>query len=248
MSPSFRLRRLRAKLSGHYVLATALVLVLGVPSLAVAFGEGNPLRGGARNPSSNPAREYQRETEIIASNSTYSTRQSNKGTGGAAVYGCRSNPGREACLRATNLRGGRAFEFATRGGEGGRIELGNPAGAPLTTNATGVAAGFNADRIDGRDGAELASAGDLLHAAVGANGALLVGRGATAAALTSNVGDNFRVTFNRDVSRCSFTVSPVGEPAGEAFGVRPAPDNAAQVVVNQPDGGAQRSFYVLVLC
>lgn len=243
-----RLQRARARVSGRYAVATALVLVLGVPAGAVAFGEGNPLRGGKRNPSSNAARAYTAETEIIADNGTYATRQSNKGAGGAAIYGCRSAPGSEACLRANNLQGGRAFEYSSAGNEGGRIDLANPAGAPLTTNATGVATGFNADRIDGRDGAELAATADFLTAVVAANGALASGRGATAAALVSNAGDNFRVTFNRDVARCAYTVSPVGVPSAEAFGVRPAPDNATQVIVNQPDGGAQRSFHLQVVC
>jgi len=239
---------MRARIPGRYVLATAVVLVLGVPSLAVAFGEGNPLRGGKRNPSGNAARAYTSETEIIAANRSYGTRQSNKGAGGAAIYGCRSAAGSEPCLRATNLRGGRALELSTAGAEGARIELANPAGAPLTTNATGVASGLNADRVDGRDGAELAAAADLLFAAVNANGTLAGGRGATAATVSSNPQDNFRVTFNRDVSRCSFTVSPLGDPAAEAFGVRAAPDNAAQVIVNQVNGGAQRSFHLQVIC
>ena len=101
------------------------------------------------------------ETEIIADTTTYGTRQSNKkdGDGGGAIYGCRSNPGNEPCIRANNLKGGRSFEFVTIGKEGGRIEVGgDKTGAPLTTNATGVATGFNADKVDGKEAADFAPA------------------------------------------------------------------------------------------
>ena len=54
--------------------------------------------GGARNPSSNASLAYSRETQIIANNTTYGTRQSNKSTsGGGAIYGCRAGaPARTA--------------------------------------------------------------------------------------------------------------------------------------------------------
>ena len=122
----------------------------------MGFGEGRNLLLGKRNPSATPRSRSRAETEIIANNSTYGTRQSNKqdGDGGGAIYGCRSNPGNEPCVRANNLKGGRAFEFATVGKEAGRIEIGDATGAPFTTNATGVATGLNADqrRRQGRDG------------------------------------------------------------------------------------------------
>jgi hypothetical protein len=50
--------------------------------------------------------------------------------------------------------GGRAFEFAFGGPVGGLIERGDGA-APFVTNATGVATGLNADRVDGREGTDL---------------------------------------------------------------------------------------------
>ena len=61
--------------------------------------------------------------EILTQNGTYGTRQSNKkdGDGGGAIYGCRSAPGHEPCIRANNLKNGRAFEFATRSGTAGRL-------------------------------------------------------------------------------------------------------------------------------
>ncbi len=148
--------------SGRAAVATALILAIGVPATALGFGEGRNLLLGKRNPS---RAGLSSETQIIADNTTYGTRQSNlrDGDGGGAIYGCRSNPGNEPCIRANNLKTGRAFEFATRGNEGGRIETGNTAGAPFTTNATGVATGLNADRVDGKEAADFASATDRRH-------------------------------------------------------------------------------------
>src|SRR5918998_6221578 len=152
----------------RYILVGALALAIGIPSVAIGFGEGRSMLLGKRNPSPNASRALNAETEIIASNGTYGTRQSNKrsGDGGGAIYGCRSDPGREPCVRANNLKGGRAFEFATVGKEGGNISVGDPKGAPFTTNATGKVANLNADRLDDKEAADFAAAGDLLFAAV----------------------------------------------------------------------------------
>ena len=234
----------------RYMLASALVLAIGIPSAAVGFGEGRTLLLGKRNPSPNGSRALNTETEIIASNGTYGTRQSNKrdGDGGGAIYGCRSNPGAEPCIRANNLKGGRAFEFETVGKEAGRIETGDVNGAPFTTNATGTATGLNADRVDGKEAADFTAAGDVLTAVVAANGTLVRGRGATAATVTNVPLERFRVTFNRDVSTCAYTVSPEGNAAEQAFGVRSPADNKAQVVIDQPDPGATRAFHLQVIC
>jgi hypothetical protein len=135
---------------GRYVLASAVVLGLLVSPFAVA-STGDLLREGKRNPGSGSAHN---ETELISSTKTYGTRQSNvrDGNGGGAIYGCRSKPGREPCIRSNNLSSGRAFEFETDGSEGGRIEANGSNAKPFTTNATGVATGLNADRVDGLDG------------------------------------------------------------------------------------------------
>jgi hypothetical protein len=145
-----RRRRGVSRGQGRYVLASAFVLALIVSPFAIG-ATGDVLREGKRNPGSGAAHN---ETQIIASNKTYGTRQSNvkDGNGGGAIYGCRSKPGREPCIRSNNLKDGRAFEFATGGSEGGRIDVNGANAKPLTTNATGVATGFNADRVDGLDG------------------------------------------------------------------------------------------------
>ena len=140
------------RFSGRAAVLCSLILAIGIPSVAMGFGEGRNLLLGKRNPSNNPSLALSTETEIIANTSTYGTRQSNKkdGDGGGAIYGCRSSPATSPASAPHNLKGGRAFEFATVGLEGGRIETGNPTGAPFTTNATGVATGLNAEASTAR--------------------------------------------------------------------------------------------------
>ena len=138
---------------GRYVLASAALLALVVSPFAVG-ATGDVLREGKRNPSNGSSA---RETELISQSRTYGTRQSNirNGNGGGAIYGCRSALSREACIRSNNLSEGRAFDFETDGGEAGRIETKSPEGRPFTTNATGVATGLNADRVDGMHAAKI---------------------------------------------------------------------------------------------
>jgi hypothetical protein len=243
---------------GRYALLTALILVLGIPAVAAATGEGRALLGGFRNPSSG---SLARETQVIANNSTYGTRQSNKrsGDGGGAIYGCRSDIGNEACIRSNNLRAGRAFEFETLGKEAGAITVKDPAGVPFTTNATGVVKNLNADKLDGKDSTELASAGDLLFAAVNADGTLVTGsRGGTAAARTNAAEQTYTVTFNKDVSKCSYTANAVGASSAAALGVSsgatadPATTKPNTVLVDEQDvadgNTAGRGFHLQVIC
>lgn len=155
----------------HVAAALVAGILIGAP-FAIA-GTGDPLREGTRNGTT------VRETEIIGriaaqpGKGGYVTRQSNVATGanagGAAVYGCRTPAGGTAtgsapCLRASNLSGGNAFEFASSGGPvAGVISVGNPAvanaaAAPFVTNATAVATGLNADKVDGKNASELVGA------------------------------------------------------------------------------------------
>ena len=236
----------------RYVLLTAIVLAIGVPAVAGAFGEGKVFKLGKRNPSSNGTLAVSSETEIISDSTTYGTRQSNKrdGDGGGAIYGCRSATGNEPCLRAVNLKGGRAFEFSSVGKEGGRIELGDATGAPFTTNATGVATGLNADRLDGKEASDLAAATDLAWAAVDATGKLTAKRGATDAKLVDATKGTYAVTFDREIKACSFTVTAQGATANGnvAFAASPAQD-AKTVLVDQADDPANRvDFHLQVVC
>jgi len=240
------------RFSGRAAVICALILAIGVPSVAVGFGEGRSLLMGKRNPSSNANLALNNETEIIAETATYGTRQSNKrdGDGGGAIYGCRSNPGNEPCIRSNNLNGGRAFEFNTTGREAGRIDVGNPAGAPFTTNATGVATGLNADKVDGKEAADFAPAADvtalsagLLFAQVAADGTLGANRrGAVSSSVAVNT---YTVKFNRDVSKCAYTASPVGSPSATAPGVNATPNAVDSVNVELSAPG---SFHLQVIC
>jgi hypothetical protein len=241
---------------GRYALLTALFAVLAVPAGALATGEGRALFGGQRNPSSG---SLTRETQVIANNSSYGTRQSNKGTGGGAIYGCRAASDSEPCIRANNLKAGKAFEFDTQGREAGSITVKDTAGVPFTTNATGTVKNLSADTVDGKDSTDLAAAGDLLFATVNADGTLVAGaRGATAAVKSNAAEQTYTVTFNRDVSKCSFTASPVGGSTDYTLGVAsgtttdPATTKPANVIVDERDvadgNTAGRGFQLQVIC
>ena len=234
--------------TGRYALATAALLVLGIPAAGIAAGEGSRLIAGERNPSG--GRELTRETEIIARNGSYGTRQSNKrdGDGGGAIYGCRSSTGREPCIRANNLKGGRAFEFETRGREAGAIVVGDPAGPPFATNGTGTVANLSADRLDGRDSAEFAT-GALLFARIAASGAIAApGRGAVAA-LRQPGTNTYVVTFDRDVSGCSYGATATGGENAD----KPSPSVAgggppANVRVDFAQAAGPTPFHLQVIC
>jgi hypothetical protein len=142
--------------TGRYAVISSLILALLVAPLAIA-ANGDPMTAGGRT-------TFTGITRVLGNSSTYATQQSNlnNGDGGAARYGCRSNPGREACLLSKNLGGGAAFRFqAATALLGGTIEVEPPPGKspadvkPFTTNATGVATGLNADQVDGMSADEI---------------------------------------------------------------------------------------------
>lgn len=169
--PSKGKRRLRGQgpRMRQVVVAAGIIGAVGAPLGMAATGAN--LREGVRNGTA------KKETQIIGNfkSSTgltggYVTRQSNlSSTGGGAIYGCRSgaggsaaNPPQNPCIRANNLSKGFAFEFsATDGDVVGSILAGNGGGdskKPFTTNATGVATGLNADRVDGQNAADIQKA------------------------------------------------------------------------------------------
>ena len=211
------------------VLASAVLVVLVGASMATGAGEGQPLDGGTRNPSNNQAVEYQAETEIIADTASYGTRQSNKSNnGGGAIYGCRSAAGgtpahNEPCIRANNLSAGLAFEFETNGILGGTISSAKPGdqSKPFTTNATGVATGLNADRVDGKD------ASDVVADAVAAvraltpfaqvtdAGAVVKSRGIPTNGVTRSAAGDYDVVFTGDLTECALTATITGTDPGQ---------------------------------
>ena len=245
-----------------WFFAGTVVLALTASPFALAAGEGRPIFGGERNPSLNPAFTLEEETQVVASTSTYGTRQSNKSdNGGGAVYGCRSREGgspvgNEPCVRAVNLSNGRALEFvAQRGAEAGRIEAaGGDNARPFTTNATGVATGLNADRVDGFDGAQLAALAPRL-ARVRADGTLAGGRGAAAAERAA--AGLYTVRFEQPVVECNLSAQQVetGDNAGTTL-VEQIDANTVRVRTRNGGGGdgtgstanGDHPFHLQVFC
>jgi hypothetical protein len=242
-----------------WLLATAVALAVLVPTIAIAAGEGNPLRGGVRNPSSNESISLSRETEIIANTSTYGTRQSNKSAnGGGAVYGCRSAEGgspagNEPCVRAVNLSNGRAFEFESTATEAGRIEVGGGGDTvrPFTTNATGTATGLNADEVDGFDGAQLAPR----FGRVNADGTFAGGRGARSSARTGE--GTYQVDFDGPITNCAYSGTQtnhdnnngaVAVEAADADTLRVRTRNGGGADGTGPTDPEDKPFNVVVFC
>jgi hypothetical protein len=163
-------RFLRTRRGASAVIAVGL-LSAAVP--AVALADGSSILGGARNPAGGTSQALGRETQIIADTpaNSYGTRQSNKGTGGGAIYGCRSvfganifNPASSTpCIRVNNLSSGEAFQFTNHTGPViGVFQAGNGTApdshvAPFYTNATAVAKGLNADRVDSMSAQDIVS-------------------------------------------------------------------------------------------
>jgi hypothetical protein len=186
-------KKLPASRGARTVAAAAVLAVLAAP-IAFAAGEGDPIKLGKRNPTRSAVAK---ETQVIANSAvnTYGTRQSNLGAGGGAIYGCRSVIGADLanpavstpCVRVNNLSTGEAFQFVGLSGTTiGLIQAGpvfatpNPNARPFVTNATGVATGLNADKLDGRDAEQIiaearvtnpaGSAPSFAFARVGADG------------------------------------------------------------------------------
>lgn len=242
---------------GPWILVSAIALALLVTPFAFAFGEGKPILGGKRSPSQDERKAYTSETQIIANVKTYGTRQSNKSaTGGGAIYGCRSGAGgtekgNAPCVRASNLANGRAFEFS--GGnttEVGRITSSNTNAAPFTTNATGVATGLNADKVDGKSADEIVAAAQSRFAAVnGADGALQGARGAKGS--SRSAAGVYAVTFDSDVSKCARTATLTGADAGLVTTEGTAADTVTVHTFGFGGGApapADRSFHLVVNC
>lgn len=167
-------------------LATGM-LILGLSPVGVA-ATGDVLRSGQRNATGG------QETTVVGNvaerggrTGGYTTRQSNtSASGGGAIYGCRAGTGANTnpCIRANNLSTGLAFEFAARQGDvGGTISVGTGGDAkkPLTTNATGVATGLNADRVDGKGADEIVAAAAATTAAAQERWVLIAPDGTIAA-------------------------------------------------------------------
>ncbi len=115
----------------------------------------------------------------------------------------------------------------TNGNLGGRIQTKDANGVPFTTNATGVATGLNADKVDGKDATDFAATGDLLFAAVAADGHGDRAAGRRPQRLARRATNTYTVTF--DTRREQVLVHRVaagrlvGRPPGVASGGTSAP-------------------------
>jgi hypothetical protein len=242
-------RRFAALGPGKWALATALVLVLGTGGYAMASGEGSSLVLGHRNPKSG---QIGRETSIIAKTGGYATRQSNfnHGSGGGAIYGCRSNPGTQPCIRANNLTTGRAFEFATKGSEGGYIEADGANAKPFTTNAHGVATGLNADQVDGESATDIttAAAANNPIGQVSAGGTLSNARGIGTTVDHTTGSGKYTLTFNKDISKCSATANETELTDPGVISLAPQSATTIEVDTRGGAGLADRPFDISVVC
>jgi hypothetical protein len=246
-----RPRRARLLLGAVALLCVATAAFGGT----FAYANGQPVRGGVKNPTFGG---FFGTTQIWANNSTWGTRQSNLGSGGSAIYGCRSLKGGLPCLDSDNLKGGPAFEFITTGAIGGSILVANSSAAPFTTNGHGVATGLNANYLQGKQASEFqlvnqaaanaselggqppnsyVSTGQLLFADIGPGPVIQNTRGAST---VGQLETTYTVTFGTtNVSKCSYTASPQGAAlTGGQLGVAASTSNASAVVVTAPAGFA----------
>lgn len=188
-------------MSRTYMIVTIAAVALLTAPIAFASTR-DPLREGVRNPTSSAASS---ETEVIAKTGkdTYGTRQSNLGAGGGAIYGCRStldtsslvaigDPKKSTpCVRVNNLSSGKAFDFQAKTSRiigifqaGNSLTTPHPDAAPFVTNATAVAVGLNADRVDNLHASDIVT--QAANAAVKAITGTGTGTGTTSGVCPAN--------------------------------------------------------------
>ncbi len=158
-APMSRLSRLKPSGTGCWLVVASVLLALLVSPFALAAGEGNPLRAACATPARTRAsrsrarpRSSPTPARTAPASPTSPTTAAARSTAAARRPAARATDN-EPCIRANNLADGRAFEFETDGTarrHASRRATRRPA-APFTTNATGVATGLNADRVDGKN-------------------------------------------------------------------------------------------------
>ncbi|MDX6680510.1 MAG: hypothetical protein QOG94_549 [Solirubrobacteraceae bacterium] len=270
----------RAPRTRSVLLATGL-LVVGLAPFGIA-ATGDSLREGRRNGTT------VKETEIVSNvrsssglKGGYSTRQSNlSDSGGGAIYGCRSQAGgsratpapQNPCIRSNNLSKGLAFEFnAANGDVVGAITAGTGGDAkkPFTTNATGIATGLNADRVDDLDVVQIlaqarAKAGldadtvdgldatDLRpsFAQVSATGTAAQSRGLVGSVAHLVATGLYGVTFAGDLSKCALSATLV-DGLGQIAALPAVVAGNTAVAVRTGDSAgapADHAFHLSVNC
>jgi hypothetical protein len=253
-----RIRTFIGQHTGRVMTVGAAAVVAGAIAAPLATGanEGSTLKGGQRNGT------FSSETKIIANNGAFGTRQSNLGSGGGAIYGCRAATGGRGCVEASNLNNGQAFNFRFRGPLGGTINTNasTPAARdqakPFTTNATGVATGLNADRVDSMDAqqiidkaVETAVAKSLPKIAViQADGQASNPRGITGA--TREAEGQYLITADADISKCAPTATAFHSGAnGANVALEPVGSTQLRVHTQTNTGtAADRQFSLAINC
>jgi hypothetical protein len=273
----------RAPRTRSVLLATGLLVVAIAPFGIAATGDS--LREGRRNGTT------VNETEIVSNiKSTtalkggYSTRQSNlSDSGGGAIYGCRSQAGgsratptpQNPCIRANNLSRGLAFEFnASVGDVVGAITAGTGGDTkkPFTTNATGVATGLNADRVDNLDAAGIVATARIKtgldadtvdgldstdlrprFARIAADGTVDASRGliATNPVVHPSTASAYEVTFTGDLTKCAVSATLTGVDFGDIVADPQLVSGNTRVTVKTATSAgvaAERRFDVALNC
>jgi hypothetical protein len=120
-------------------------------------------------------------------------------------------------------------------------------GAPGAKGATG------AQGVQGIQGVPGASA-TKLWASVTAAGVLTRGSGVTAVAIGAGGANDYRVTFNQDITNCVYLATGGNDSASQVipyflYTARPASDTVRVETWNGNDGTAlARAFYLAVFC
>lgn len=248
-----RIRTFIGQHSGRVMTVGAAAVVAGAIAAPLATGanEGSTLKGGQRNGT------FSSETKVIANNGAFGTRQSNLGAGGGAIYGCRAANAGRGCVEASNLNNGQAFNFRFRGPVGGTINTNastpeaRDQAKPFTTNATGVATGLNADRVDGLDAQQIVdqavAKAQPKIAVVQADGQATNARGITS---TREAEGQYLIKADADISKCAPTATAYQAGANGA-NVALEPVDATQFRVHtQTNTGtaADRQFSLAINC
>jgi hypothetical protein len=101
----------------------------------------------------------------------------------------------KSALVLKNPNGGSALQLQVNSGK-----------APMKVNSTaGKATNLNADKLDGQDSTAI---GRELWAVMASDGSVVRSNGVIVASSKRNATGNYLVTFDRDVSNCSYVASP----------------------------------------
>ena len=244
------------RFSGRAAVICSLILAIGIPSVAMGFGEGRNLLLGKRNPSSNPPRAQHRDRDHRQQLDLRHAPVQQEGRRRRrrdlrlpleprqrALHPRRQPQGRPR-LRVRHRRH-RGRPHRDRQHRPARRSRPTPRASPPASTPTSV---------DGKEAADFAAATDVTALSgqpPGRAGRRRRPDPPPAAAPTvrrRRPATSTRSTFNKDVSKCSFTASPVGPPSAAAAGRRRR-RRTPPISVNVDAGRRPtRSFHLQVIC